>query len=82
MLFAPLPPAQAVQLKHCQKGDQDDKAMLRVTIEPDGTVSDVSVDAADHDLRECVERTARRWRFAKSQEPRTIVWPIVFAKVR
>ncbi len=82
MLFASLPPAQAEQLKHCQKSEQDDKAMLRVTIEPDGTVSDVSVETADADLRECVERTARRWRFAKSQKPRTMVWPIVFAKPR
>ena len=80
MLFVPLPPAQAVQLKHCQKGEQDDKATLRVTIEPDGTVSDVSVETADADLRECVERTARRWRFARSRQPRTIVWPILFAK--
>jgi len=80
MLFVPLPPAKAVQLKHCQKSEQDDKATLRVTIDPDGTVSDVAVDAADEKLRECVERTARRWRFAKSREPRTMVWPLVFAK--
>jgi hypothetical protein len=80
MFFAPLPPAQAVQLRHCQPSDRDAKATVRVTVEPDGTVSDVTVDAADENLRECVERTARRWKFAKASKARTMTWPIVFAR--
>ena len=79
MIFVPLPPAMAVQLQHCQKSDKDEKATVRVTIEPDGTVSDVSVESKDADLRECVERTARRWTFARSKQARVVTWPLLFA---
>jgi hypothetical protein len=79
MIFAPLPHPMAVQLQHCHQSDKDEKATLRLTVEPDGTVSDVSVDSKNDDLRECVERSARRWTFARSRKTRTMTWPIVFA---
>lgn len=79
MVFVPLPPGQAVQLKHCHTSEQDEKATVRVTVEPDGTVSDVSVDSQNEQLRQCVERSARRWKFARTKKQRTMTWPIVFA---
>jgi outer membrane biosynthesis protein TonB len=79
MFLVPLPPAMAVQLQHCHQSEKDEKATVRVTVEPDGTVSDVSVDSKNEDLRECVERTARRWTFARSRKVRTLTWPLLFA---
>jgi TonB family protein len=79
MFFVPLPPAQAVQLKHCHSNEQDEKATVQVVVEPDGTVSDVTVDSKNKELQECVERTARRWKFARSKKQRTMTWPIIFA---
>ena len=79
MFFVPLPPAQAVQLRHCHHGEQDEKATVQVTVEPEGTVSDVSVDSKNEELRQCVERAAWRWKFARTKKQHTMTWPIVFA---
>ncbi len=68
------------QLYHCHAREAaTEKAVLHLTIAPDGTVAGIRVESDSRDLASCVERVARRWKFQRADKERQFHWPVVFA---
>ncbi len=78
----PPTPARILELvaRDCAAPVPASRATLQMRVEADGQVSDASATGtAPAEVRDCLERAARSWRFRPPESPQTVTVPITFA---